>query len=191
MADVGRLVAFSAMWLRSEIGGIGLHHQGSRRTLQRGIAHGVRVFESRHATEGNESAEIDHPFGILPWADEAVKNRAHGLMIVLVNGEGILKGSMAGLITGVDDDVEFGRSREFEMLAEKRELTFAKRMLGPSIGRGMIVIEPRFADRTNPGILDMFREFHHCIIRRMMNIAGMDSDAGCDSGLVCGGKIRK
>lgn len=112
-------------------------------------------------------------------------------MIVLVNGEGIFKGSMAGLITGVDDDVEFGRSREFKMMAEKCKLAFSKRMLGPSIGCGMVVIEARFADRTNPGILDMFREFHHCIIRRVMNIAGMNSDAGCDSGLVRSGKIRK
>jgi hypothetical protein len=75
------------------------------------------------------------------------------------------------------------------MLAEKLPLSVAVLFLAPALGGGVIVIEPRFSDGANAWVSRKRRQLRTGIIGCLMDIAGMDADAGMHCGILGDGKI--
>lgn len=180
VADQRRFVAFSAVRLGREVGCVGLDHEGTRRALASGIADLMCGLEGDDATEGNEPAQIEHALRVFPWTDEAMENGADRRMEIAIDGQRVFKRGGFGLIAGVDDDVEMSGGGEFEMLAQKSALAFAKRCFIPPFRRRMIIVQSRLADRANPRIAGEGGELIHRAVRRVMDVAWMDANAGVD-----------
>ena len=147
-----------------------------------GIADVPGVFKGAHPAEGNQAAVIKHPFGIGPWADETMEDRADLLPELRVDGKRVFKRCISAAVAGMDDDIELGCGGQFEVLAQQRALAFAEGGLLPTCGRGVEIIETALANRTHPWISDKGFEPGGGIVRRMVDITWMDADAGMDAG---------
>ena len=83
--------AFTSMWDRSEVGGIGLYHDAAGRGPDGGIENLGGVLEGSDPGEGDEAPEIQDPFGLGERAGEAVEDGLQDACKRFVKGEGIIK----------------------------------------------------------------------------------------------------
>jgi len=191
MENECRFVAFSPVRFGREIGRIGFHHERSCRTFDCGFTDLRGGFKGGDTTEGNKPAKRQHTLGIFPRADETMKYRADGMMIITIDRERIFKRSVPRLIASVDHHVESGFHSELEMLAEQIPLTSSKGVLIPLIRSRVIVIKPGLADRTNSGVRGKGRKLGNRVIRCMMRISRMNADAGVDDWILGESEVRR
>lgn len=175
-------VALSAVWDGGEIGRISFEHEGAAWAKSGGGGDLIGFFESDDAGERNQAAESENALGEFGGARETVKNGTHFLMVILVNGEGVVKGGLARAVARVDDEVEAVGTREFEMTAEKIALTGVVIVFRPAVGGGVKIVEARFAEGGHFGVVEMRSEEIFKIVGRILDIAGMDAEAGVNFG---------
>ena len=179
------LISFPAVRLGSEVGCVSLNHEASCRASRCGGADFYGGFKRGDAAEGDQAAKRKDSLGIRPCADEAVKNRPHRGVKFLIDCERIVERLAAFPIARVNDDVELGGGGQFEVRTEKFPLPMVENFLVPAIRCWVVVVEASLADRADAGICGKSGKLLRRVVRRVVDIAGVDADAGVNGGVLC------
>ena len=139
------------------------------------------IFERAHAAKCQQAAALEHSLGVGPRADETMEDGVHRVMKLGVDGQCVFKRIGAASVAGMDDHVEFGGSGELEVLAQEAALTFAEGGFLPAVWWGMKVVEAGLTNRTHSRITDEGGELCGGIVRGVVDVAGMNTDASMNA----------
>lgn len=184
------LVAFAPVRLRREVGRVRLYHERTGWAFDHDLADVGGVLEGGDTAKGEHATEIKDLAGVFPRAYETMEHGANRLMMAAINLQRLVEGSASGAVAGMNDHVEAGGLRDFKMRVEQIALAFAEGILLPAFGSGVKIIEAGFSDAAYARIAEMSGDPVGCIIRRVMNVAGMDPKARVNRGIGCGIQVR-
>jgi len=166
--DIGGLIAFAAVGLRSEEGRISFDQYAVQRNFFCGVTDMLGLRISGVAGEGNHEPGVEPAAGFLNRAGETMQDAAESCRAPNLFDD---REAIGPSVATVDDDGEFGVAGECHLVAEYLVL---------DVARGVIVkiIQSNFAPGDYFRMFCKFSEFFEVLRCDLLRFVRMDSDGG-------------
>jgi len=166
--DIGGLISFAAVRLRSEEGRVGFDQDAVKREFFGDVADVLSLRISGVAGEGNQEARIESAAGFLNRAGETMQDAADscGPPHLFDEREAIGPG-----VATVNDDGEFGVASERHLVTEYLVLDVAWRVI-------VEIIQSNFTPRDYFWMSCKLRELFEVLGCDLLRFVRMDPDAG-------------
>ena len=144
------------MWGRGKVRGIGFHHDSSDGYPAGSVHHLSRVLKGGNTGERDQTTKLEDTLCLRERSRKAVKDSLQVTCKGFVDRESIPEGGVSFPVACVDNDILSCFGSKDEVGSEKIPVPLMIALLGPTLWRGMKIIETGFPDGSDPMVSGKF-----------------------------------